>query len=134
MSATSSVLVIDPDPDLLLLISAVLRNSGIRVLRARSCAEAIDIARRDYVAIDMILSNGLVSDETGAEIVERVRRIRPQLAAAYMSGGSENDVLRLKLLKEEDSDFAGSAELPEVSSFLRSAMEGPKSKTAGKQS
>lgn len=96
-----SVLVVDSDPNVLALISAVLEGPKtsekprLRVLRARNISEAIDVLRRAYVPVHLVLSNQSLPEPEGQHLEERVRAIRPQLPVMYMSAITEAETIRI---------------------------------------
>ena len=73
-----SVLVVDDDPAILALIATILDRNGLRALLARDGEEAMAIAQRSHVAIDLILSDIEISGVSGAdplpEILENTLR------------------------------------------------------------
>ena len=100
-----SVLVIDEDPAILAVLSGILSNNGFRALLARSADEAVGIAARVYVPIDLVLTDVQIPGGTGTEVLARIREARPDVRALYMSASVEAEVIRIKLLAD-DSDPA----------------------------
>jgi len=98
-----SVLVVDDDPGILIFIGRLLHLHGARALFARSASQAIRIAAREYVPIDLILSNVTLPELSGPEAVNRVRGIRPGLQALYMSAQTDDGVIRIDLMHRGDS-------------------------------
>src|SRR5579863_8176359 len=80
-----SVLVVDEDPAILALIAAILDRNGLRALLARDAEEAMAIARRGYVPIDLILCDIEISGMSGADLTRRLLEIRPDTRVLYMS-------------------------------------------------
>jgi DNA-binding NtrC family response regulator len=99
-----SVLVIDEDPPVLALIGEMLAENGIRALLARTADEAVSIARRDYVPIDLILTDRQLPDAVGSEIVARIQAHRPLVRALYMSSFVDAGVIRIDLPGKDDGD------------------------------
>src|ERR1700722_3815115 len=94
-----SLLVVDSDPDVLIFIGRLLDSHGLRPLFARSVTEAVAIAARNYVPIDLILSNITLDQFSGPEAVNRVRKFRPGLNALYMSAWIDTGVIRIDLMR-----------------------------------
>jgi CheY-like chemotaxis protein len=101
-----SVLVIDESPDVLMFFARLLDANGIRALAARNAAEAISIAERSYIPIDLILANVLVPPDpalpergNGSDLVDRLRRLRPHVHELYMSAWVDSGVIRIELLE-----------------------------------
>ena len=113
-----SVLVVDEEPSILTFLASLLETNGMRALLARSADEAVGIAQRGYVPIDLILTDIVVkesmtdsgiSEITGAEMLNRLRQIRPDTRALYMSAYVDSGVIRIQLMnRQSDEDVAAS--------------------------
>ena len=104
-SHSLSVLVVNEEPSILGFLSSLLESNGIRALLARSAGEAMEIAQRRYIPIDLILTDvavkespgdSAVSEITGAELMNRLRHIRPNARALYMSAYVDASVIRIQ--------------------------------------
>ena len=86
-----SVLVVDSDPAVLTLLSMILEGPKtiekpkMRVLRARSFKEAINMLNCPNVPVDLVLYNQSLAEFDGQNFAERVRTLRPQLHVMSMS-------------------------------------------------
>src|SRR5438477_9210860 len=80
-----SVLVVDEEPAILAGIAGILKIRGVRALLARSVPEAIGIAERSYIPIDLILTDVTISGLSGPELFDRLKELRPDLRVQYMS-------------------------------------------------
>ena len=101
-----SVLVVDEDTSVLAFLARLLDANGIRALLARSAEEALSIAQRGYVSIDLILTdvtvreavNDSVSESAGAQLASRLRQVRPDARVLYMSAYTDAGVIRIQLM------------------------------------
>jgi len=100
-----SVLVVDEDPEILSFFARVLDINGMRALLARNQDEAIGIAKRSYVPIDLVLTDVLLKPDDGTPelgsgplLVERLRELRPEVRALYMSAYLDAEVIRIELM------------------------------------
>jgi CheY-like chemotaxis protein len=93
-----SVLIVDADPSVLILLTGILESDGIRTLRARNAAEAEEIAGREYLTIDAALGNL----SAGRQPMDALRRIRPGLRSLFMSARTESGVIRIELSPEHE--------------------------------
>jgi PAS domain S-box-containing protein len=71
-----SVLVVDDEPDVRELVTAMLEPRGVRVRTAASAEEAL--ARLREAPCDVLLSDVAMPGEDGYQLVERVRRLPPE--------------------------------------------------------
>jgi DNA-binding NtrC family response regulator len=132
-SAFLSVLVIDEDAEILSFFAKILDSNGIRALLARNADEAIGIAKRGYVPIDLVLTDvELKADaESGPELVDKLRQLRPEVRALYMSAQVDSEVIRIELV---DRGFHTTSKSPDDGGLIesiRTAAARPLSRTAG---
>jgi CheY-like chemotaxis protein len=65
----------------------------------------VGIAQRGYVPIDLVLTDVQLSDSfqtqiSGTEIVDRVRELRPDVRALYMSAHIDGGVIRVGVMNQ----------------------------------
>jgi DNA-binding response OmpR family regulator len=92
-----SVLVVDEEPEILAFIARVLDANGMRALLARDLMEAVGIAQRGYVPIDLVLTNA-------DAIVDAIRDFRPEVRALYVSAQLESGIIRLAVMNQSTDD------------------------------
>jgi CheY-like chemotaxis protein len=106
-----SVLVVDEDASILAFLARILDANGIRALLARSAEEALSIAQRSYVPINLILTDvtvreavmDSVSESAGAQLASRLREIRPDARVLYMSAYTDAGVIRIQLMNGQQA-------------------------------
>ncbi len=104
-----SVLVVDEDASILAFLARLLDANGIRALLARSAEEALSIAQRSYVPINLILTDVTVreavadpvSESAGAQLASRLRQIRPEARVLYMSAYTDSGMIRIQLMNRQ---------------------------------
>jgi CheY-like chemotaxis protein len=84
-----TILLVEDDLALRQLAVKILRREGYTVLEAQSAVHAEDICRRHPGQIDLILTDMIMPEMSGRELVERVRALRPRVRVLYMSGYTE---------------------------------------------
>ena len=85
--------MIDDDPMVLEVVSAMLEDRGHRVFAAGDVSSALDIAR-EAEEIDIILSDVLMPEGNGPGIVARVRELFPAAKVLHMSGHTGDVAIR----------------------------------------
>jgi response regulator RpfG family c-di-GMP phosphodiesterase len=93
-----SVLVVDEEPSILVFLARVLDANGMRALLARNGSEAVGIAERNYISIDLILINGAVLELHEPELLDRLHRIRPGVRDLRMAACVDHGVIRVQLI------------------------------------
>jgi len=127
-----SVLVVDEEPEILAFFARILDSNGMRALLARTPEEAIGIAKRGYVPIDLVVTDILLRTEdtrpgeegNGSELVNRLREFRPDLRALYMSANTDLEVIRVELMNRS-FDAASEADDPGLVESIRAAAIAP---------
>lgn len=94
------VLLVDDDPDILLIAGTVLTGSGSFQVRPAACAqEALDIARREPP--DVVITDYQLPDMDGDQLLEQLRADKSLAAipVIFLTGKSDPaDVTRLMRL------------------------------------
>jgi CheY-like chemotaxis protein len=83
-----TVLLVEDEEPLRLVIQRLLAGKGLRVLSAVDAPEALAAAAGFPGQIDLVLTDVGLSGMRGPELVARLREERPRLRALYMSGQS----------------------------------------------
>ncbi|HUG41643.1 MAG TPA: PAS domain S-box protein [Longimicrobiales bacterium] len=92
--AGETILLVEDDTAVRNLAGRVLRRRGYHVMEARDGAEAWALFRADPDAIQLVLSDVVMPELGGRELVERVVAARPGLPALLMSGYTDDVILR----------------------------------------
>jgi CheY-like chemotaxis protein len=72
----------------------VLTGQGYVVLEARHGGEALAIAEQAAGRIDLVLTDVIMPEMGGQELVERITQMLPDVRVMYMSGYTEADKLQ----------------------------------------
>ena len=92
-SGSGTVLVVDDEPVLRMLVGEVLREQGYTVLEASDGAQALKVLETP-VPIDLLLTDvGLPGGMNGRQVVDAARGLRPGLKVLFMTGFAENAAL-----------------------------------------
>jgi signal transduction histidine kinase len=87
-----TVLVVEDEDVVRLIVRETLERHGYAVLEARGGTEAIAVAEGHEGTIDLLLTDVVMPGMTGLELAGRLRTVRPGLRVLYMSGSTEADV------------------------------------------
>jgi two-component system, cell cycle sensor histidine kinase and response regulator CckA len=91
---TESVLVVEDEDEVRRVIKEILRRLGYTVLETGQAADALLIAERHATPIHLLLTDIVLPQMSGRELAERVRALRPDIAILYMSGYTDDTVVR----------------------------------------
>ena len=76
------------------LAKRILAGKGYRVTLARGGAAAIRIFEESPDGIDLVLTDLVMPGMSGRDLMQRLHRVRPRLRVLYMSGYTNDDILR----------------------------------------
>jgi two-component system cell cycle sensor histidine kinase/response regulator CckA len=93
-SGTETVLIIEDEERLRALACLVLRAAGYNVLEAARGDLALQVADRHQGAIDLVLTDMVMPGLSGQQVADRVRLRFPHVRVLYMSGYTDDVILR----------------------------------------
>jgi PAS domain S-box-containing protein len=99
------VLVVEDEPDVRRMAERILTRGGYTVIGTARGAEAMEICERAEQAIDLLLTDVIMPEMLGTELVEKARVARPNLRVVYMSGYSHEVLAPQALTDNGHSDF-----------------------------
>ncbi|MFB3902318.1 MAG: PAS domain S-box protein [Acidobacteriota bacterium] len=100
-----TVLLVEDEAPLRLVVGAVLKKGGYRVLPASDATEALALWREQRDQIDLLLTDMMMpGGMSGGQLAELLRREKPSLKVIYTSGYNE-DTLRAERSLLPDARF-----------------------------
>ncbi|MGQ9655682.1 MAG: PAS domain S-box protein, partial [Thermodesulfobacteriota bacterium] len=99
-SGSETVLVVEDDDLVRGLAVRILEGRGYKVLDAAGAEEALRVCETSGEPVDLVLTDVVMPRMSGKELVEMLQKGRPGLKALYMSGYTDNAVLRHGILEE----------------------------------
>jgi CheY-like chemotaxis protein len=100
LKGRDTILVVEDDKTLREVICKGLKKFGYGVLEAANGGEALLICEKRKGPIDLILTDVVLPQMSGRELVERLEAMRPGIKVLYMSGYTENAIVNNGILKE----------------------------------
>jgi PAS domain S-box-containing protein len=91
---SETILLVEDEDAVRTLASRVLTGQGYVVLEARHGVEALAIAEQTAGLIDLVLTDVIMPEMGGQELVEQITRMLPDVRVLYMSGYTEADKLQ----------------------------------------
>ena len=80
-----TILVVDDEPGVRVMVARMLTLSGYAVVSAQSGEEAISIAQEYLAPLDLLLTDVRMPGMSGPELAQELRKLRPGLKVMYMS-------------------------------------------------
>ncbi len=95
-----TILIVEDEEHIRKLLIRTLSSRGYTVLEAFNSEEALKICGPDGPPIHLILSDIVLPDIPGPQLVEKVWERRPGIRVLYMSGYAEHELTKNVVLKE----------------------------------
>lgn len=89
-AAASTILVVEDDAIVRMLIVDVLEELGYLVLEAADAAAALMIIKKSEQVIDLMMTDVGLPDMNGQELAGKARELRPTLPILFASGYAES--------------------------------------------
>jgi CheY-like chemotaxis protein len=86
---TETLLLVEDEAAVRLSVRRLLEWHGYTVLEARNGAEALKVYESHESTIDLVLTDVVMPEMGGHELVERLRAVQPDLRVLFMSGYAE---------------------------------------------
>jgi two-component system cell cycle sensor histidine kinase/response regulator CckA len=101
---TETLLVVEDELAVRQLFTTVLRRLGYAVQEASSGTEALRLFTEHVSSIHMIVTDVIMPGMSGGELAQRVRAVRPAMRILFVSGYTDDKVVRRGVLHGEE-DF-----------------------------
>lgn len=89
-----AVLVVDDDPSVLQLVTAMLAREGFTVLEAYDATRALELCRQYHGPIHLLITDYSMPDMNGRELSSCIRSLRPNIRTIYTSGIGHDFVIQ----------------------------------------
>ena len=96
-----TILFVEDDDGVRSLIEMVFREQGYRVLTASSGAQALELLDAHSGALDLLVSDVVMPGMGGRELVTLVHEKRPGLRFLYLSGYTDDSIVRQGISRAE---------------------------------
>jgi PAS domain S-box-containing protein len=125
VNTTATILLVEDGESVRRLASRILTRAGHTVIEAANGREALEVAARHEGEIDLILTDVVMPELNGRELVDRIRESRPGIRALYMSGYTDDEIVRRGLLSSDmafiEKPFTSARLLERVQGVLQGA-------------
>ncbi len=95
-----SILLVENDPDLRELVGQLLSSLGYQVISVSNAEEAEVIGADESTPIHLLVTDLVLTNAGGKDVVERLKALRPGLRTLYMSGYPDEAVIHNGLIEQ----------------------------------
>jgi len=124
---TDTILLVEDDEPLRNLAARVLRNAGYVVLDTSTPSEAVLTGTHHPESIELLLTDVVMPEMSGRTVAELLVQQRPSLGVLYMSGYTDDDVLRRGVLATETELLQKPFTPDQLLAHVRAALDGQRS-------
>jgi two-component system cell cycle sensor histidine kinase/response regulator CckA len=96
-----TILLVEDEDGVRSLIQLLLQRNGYRVLEAHNAEQALQIAESNKDRIHLLLTDLILPRLGGRELAERVTALRPETKCLFMSGYTDDSVLKSGVLDNQ---------------------------------
>lgn len=89
-----TVLVLDDEPEMRKLVSAMLASNGYTVLTADGGENAIETFQKSKQPVDLLLLDVVAPGLCGPMVADRIAELQPGIRVLFMSGYNDTSVVR----------------------------------------
>jgi PAS domain S-box-containing protein len=100
LSGGGTILLIEDEPAVRQMTSRSLQEYGYGVVEAGGSHEALGVLERADGRIDLLVTDVVLPGMDGPELARRATELRPELPVLFISGYTDDEILRRGLLQE----------------------------------
>ena len=124
VSGTETILLVEDDRGVRNLVERVLNSRGYNVLSAEHGVDALQIASARDGAIDLVLTDVVMPTMSGREMIDALRMSRPEVRVIYMSGYTDDEIVRRGLHDPAMSFIQKPFTAEHLAMFVRKILDG----------
>lgn len=98
---SETILLVEDEVILRELIRETLEESGYLVLEADDVEDALRLGQEHAGRVDLLLTDVVMPGMSGREVAQRLLEINPGMKVLYISGHTDDDIVRHGVLKKE---------------------------------
>jgi len=122
-NAKSSILVVDDEPEVRKLVSAMVTQFGYPVMTADSGEHALTLYRHHNAPIALLITDVVAPGMSGPMLADKLAAIQPDLKVLYISGYDNTHVVQKYVVERGHMLLAKPFTLAQLQSKMREMLE-----------
>lgn len=90
---TETILVVDDNDEARAIILSILEHYGYKTFEAGSSQKAVQILETCTEKIHLVLSDVVMPETNGPEMIKQLKEIKPDIKIVFMSGYAEDQII-----------------------------------------
>ncbi len=123
VTGTETILLAEDDPAVRDYTCRALEACGYRVITARDSFDALRLVRQSDLKIDLLLTDVVMPDTSGFQLIEEVKRIQPNMQFLLVSGYAGEDIALKQFSDIEHPMLEKPFTIESLSSAVRNALD-----------
>ncbi|MDP2989296.1 MAG: ATP-binding protein, partial [Kiritimatiellota bacterium] len=125
LRGNETIMVVDDEANIVAMVSQILTELGYHIIAATSGSEALNLSDQHARTIDMVLTDIIMPELNGPDLVRMLRQKRPALKALYMSGYANNAAAQIGVLKPDTAFLQKPFSSETLTSCIRKVLDAP---------
>jgi two-component system, cell cycle sensor histidine kinase and response regulator CckA len=118
-----TVLVVEDEPAILLLVSHILTGQGYHVLRANSPKAALELAAAHTGPIRLLLTDVIMPEMNGRELAAQLTARHPEMRALFMSGYTSDVIAKHGVLDDSVAFLQKPFSIDRLAAMVRDVLD-----------
>ncbi len=123
LSRGETVMIVEDDPTVLELSMMMLQQLGYVVIATHSPNEAIGVAEEDNSEIDLVITDVVMPEMNGRELVDRLMKILPDMKYLFMSGYTAAVIAQQGVLEKDVNFIQKPFKLKDLATKIRRILD-----------
>jgi len=98
-----TILIVDDNEEARISVVAMVKHFGYTAIEADSPHRALELFTDQKISIDLILSDIVMPDGGGLAMVNKIRKLNPDIKVIFMSGYAEDEIVHDQVFEIQNS-------------------------------
>lgn len=125
LAGSETILLVEDEDGVRRIASQILGEQGYEVIVASDGAEALQLVREHSARIDLLLTDVVMPGLSGRELIEIAVGIRPEMKFLFMSGYTDEDLLKATLMGHRSALVHKPFTIDTLGAAVREALDRP---------